>query len=102
MTSHTDVVRGTIGFARRTADEQGTPGETPPGFDHPIIRHEVDVRDARPFADKLSLDREGFRLVKHPAESIREPNPDLLRQKYIDEMTPFIKDYFKASWVTPL
>src|SRR5262249_50569960 len=53
---------------------QGTPTnyfevEPPPGVPrlYPRVEHEVEIRDARPLAGALSLDREGFMLAHHPA-----------------------------------
>ncbi|MCC8960120.1 hypothetical protein H8B02_43985 [Bradyrhizobium sp. Pear77] len=67
-----------------------------------MVDHEVTIRNARPIVNELSLDREGFALVKHKMSCLNERNPEILRRKYLEEMVPFVKDYFKASWVTPM
>ncbi|MBM3541917.1 MAG: hypothetical protein FJX51_07710, partial [Alphaproteobacteria bacterium] len=60
------AVRGRMAFARRTPEEEAT-GVTFPRYEHiPTLYHDdVVIRDARPFMDELSLDREGFTLVRH-------------------------------------
>ncbi|NPC59405.1 CmcJ/NvfI family oxidoreductase, partial [Caenimonas soli] len=95
---HLECVQGQIAFARRTPDEK-TQEATTPGYDFPRVVHDVTVRNARPIADELSLEKEGFVLVQHKLSCLNERDPDILRKKYMEEMVPFIKDYFKASWV---
>jgi hypothetical protein len=97
-----ECVRGRIGFARRTPDENAPSAPTPMGHDFPMVMYDVPVRNARPIVDGLSLDREGFVVVKHSISCALEPDPDVFRRKYVEEVTPFIQDYFKASWVTSL
>ena len=61
-----DTVKGEIAFARRSADEGGRPGVPPRGYGElPVVNHEVTIRNVRPIADKLSLDREGFLVIRH-------------------------------------
>src|SRR5215472_4083821 len=91
--------RGKMSFARRAADESAPAGVTPKGFSIPLVNYEVTVRDARPIVNKLSLDREGFVLVQHKANSVTEPDPEIMTRNYLDEMKSFIKDYFNATWV---
>lgn len=91
-------VQGQIGFARRTPDEQAPTAVTPVGYDIPFVGHDVTIRDARPIVDELSLDREGFSLIPHKM-SCDERDPETFKKKYLEEMVPFIKDYFNASWV---
>jgi hypothetical protein len=62
------------------------------------------VFDARPIADELSLDREGFRLIKHEAELTKHGDVNVLlgqTQAYLDDLAPAIKEAMKASWVVP-
>lgn len=94
-----ECVQGRMNFARRTSDENAPAAATPEGFDLPMVSYEVSIRDARPIVNDLSLDREGFKLVKHKASSVSEPDPEIMAQKYLAEMVPFIKDYFNASRV---
>ncbi|MCC8968590.1 hypothetical protein H8A95_41515 [Bradyrhizobium sp. Pear76] len=65
-----------------------------------MVSHEVEIRNARPIVNELSLDREGFILIQHKASSVTESDPVILAEKYQHEMLPFIKDYFNASRVT--
>ncbi|MCC8960055.1 hypothetical protein H8B02_43630 [Bradyrhizobium sp. Pear77] len=66
----------------------------------PFVDHDVTIRNARPIVDELSLDREGFTLIQHKVSCANERDPAILRKNYLEEMVPFIKDYFNASWVT--
>lgn len=94
-----ESVRGRINFARRAPDENASAAATPIGFDLPMVSYEVTVRNARLLVNELSLDREGFKLVEHKASSVNEPDLEIMAQKYLDQMVPFIKDYFNASKV---
>jgi hypothetical protein len=96
-------VHGQIAFARRTADEQAPEAVSPGGYeDVPMVFYDVPIRNARPVLGELSLEREGFLVVRHKISCIQEKDPQVLRNKYVEEMVPFIKDYFKASWVMAL
>ncbi|WP_456865281.1 CmcJ/NvfI family oxidoreductase [Bradyrhizobium sp. USDA 4503] len=97
-----DLVKGEIAFARRSPGERA-PEVAAPLYDAgaPQVLYDVDIRDARPIVDELSLDREGFILVPHKTSCADVRDPEVMRQKYIDEMVPFIKDFFNASWVVP-
>lgn len=62
------------------------------------------VRDARPIKDQLSIDREGFQLIKHRSKIAGyngSRDPEELRMKYLDEMAPVIQALTGASWVVP-
>ncbi|MBT1516788.1 hypothetical protein KIP88_41010 [Bradyrhizobium sp. SRL28] len=65
------------------------------------VSYDVEIRNARPIVDELSLDREGFTLIQRNASWANEPDPELMRDKYLEDMVPFIKSYFNASWVVP-
>ncbi|MCP1838547.1 hypothetical protein ACVIHI_000088 [Bradyrhizobium sp. USDA 4524] len=94
-----ECVHGQMSFARRSPDER--PAVAPPtGYDISFVDHDVTIRDARPIADELSLDEEGFALIQHKMACANEREPDIFKKKYLEEMVPFIKDYFNASWVT--
>lgn len=67
----------------------------------PMVSYEVTIRNARPIADELSLDREGFALLQHKVSCANERDPDIMVGRYLEEMVPFIKSYFNASWVVP-
>ncbi|MBT1517522.1 hypothetical protein KIP88_45410 [Bradyrhizobium sp. SRL28] len=69
--------------------------------DAPAVTYDVTIRDARPIVGDLSLDREGFTLVQHNLSCANAQDPDAMRDKYLEEMVPLIKDYFNASWVIP-
>lgn len=97
---HLQCVQGEIAFARRTWEETA-PEVVTPEFDQPLLRYDVTVRNARPIANELSLDREGFALIQHRISCPSERDPEILRGNYLKEMVPFIKNYFDASWVVP-
>lgn len=93
-----ECVQGQIGFARRS------PEEAAPEFRNDAISsvgHNVTIRNARQIVNELSLDREGFILVRQQTSCANECDPEVTRNRYLDEMVPFIKDYFNASWVVP-
>lgn len=95
-----ECVRGLLGFARSSPEEKGHKELVSlKGLD--VIGQEVTIRNARPIVDELSLDLEGFVLVKHKTACANERNPLIVRDRYLEEMVPFIKDYFKASLVVP-
>lgn len=94
------TVKGTLAFARRSPEEKA-PEISYSRSEVPAVTYDVTIRDARPIVNELSLDKEGFTLVQHDLSCVIEQDPDVMRDKYLEEMVPFIKDYFKASWVIP-
>ncbi|WP_245474018.1 CmcJ/NvfI family oxidoreductase [Bradyrhizobium zhanjiangense] len=94
-------VKGQIAFVRRSSNEGAPDVFSGPDADEPMVSYDIDIRNARPIVNDLSLDREGFTLIKREASWIHESDPDALRDKYLEEMVPFIKDYFSASWIVP-
>lgn len=93
-------VQGTIGFARRKPDEKAPPRDMHPGTEFPLVNYDVTICNARPIADKFSLDKEGFILIQRKLSCLNENDQEIMREKYLNEMIPFIKEYFGASWVT--
>lgn len=72
----------------------------------------VAIRDARPDAERFSLDREGFMFVKHRAVAPQEPgfvesNLDRRRDmppqnaRYVDELMPLIRELTGAREIIP-
>jgi hypothetical protein len=96
-----ESVRGEIAFARRSPDEKARDVVIPTYEDMSCVLYDIPIRNARPIADELSLDKEGFILVKRGTSCAGEEDPVVVRQRYLDEMVPFIKSYFNASWVIP-
>lgn len=75
--------------------------EGPESFGAPsLVNHDVTIRNARSIVDSLSLDREGFALIKHEMACANERDLEVLSSKYLEEMAGFIKSRFNASWVT--
>lgn len=110
-----ECVQGQIVFARRRSGEQA-PEVVMTGFDAvscpdaqpvnhcvlpPMVSYDVTIRNARPIVDELSLDREGFTLIQHKISCANERDLTALCNRYLEEMAPFIKNYFDASWVEP-
>lgn len=104
-----ECVQGQINFARRTSDEKAPEvalsrllPDTVLGHIHdppPMLSYDAAIRNARPIANELSLDREGFTLIRHKISCANERVPELMCDRYLEEMVPFIKNYFNASWV---
>jgi hypothetical protein len=66
--------------------------------------YDCKVYDARPIADELSLDREGFRLIKHESTLAKQGDVDVLRREsdaYLADLAPAIKEALGASYVIP-
>jgi hypothetical protein len=95
-----ECVHGRIPFARQTPDEQA-PAASVAGYDFAMVSYDVAIRDARPIVDELSLYKEGFTLIQHTTACADVRDPEIMREKYLSEMVPFIKSYFNASWVVP-
>lgn len=93
-------VQGQIAFARRTSDEKA-PEVVVPASDEPMLSYDINIRNARPIVDELSLDKEGFTIIQRKISCANERDPEVMREKYLEEMVPFIKDYFNASRVVP-
>ncbi|MDE5458837.1 hypothetical protein GWE18_40140 [Bradyrhizobium sp. CSA112] len=66
-----------------------------------MVMYDVPIRNARPIMDELSLDKEGFILTHHKTACADVRDLELMRERYVDEMVPFIKNHFNASWVVP-
>ncbi|OAF14074.1 hypothetical protein AYJ54_43060 [Bradyrhizobium centrolobii] len=66
-----------------------------------MLSYDVTIRNARPIVHELSLDREGFTLIQHKISCANERDPEIVYDRYLEEMVPFIKKYFNASWVVP-
>jgi hypothetical protein len=96
-----ESVQGKIAFARRSVDEKAPVVSFPRYEEIPMVSYDVSVRNARPIVEELSLDREGFALVQHKTACANERDPEIVCDRYLEEMVPFIKDYFKATWVVP-
>ena len=84
-------VNGLLGFAVRKGETENKP-------------RECRFYDARPIADELSLDKEGFILIRHDSELARKGDVDLVRREsgaYLEDLAPAIKQALGASWVVP-
>ncbi|MFO1109624.1 MAG: CmcJ/NvfI family oxidoreductase [Bradyrhizobium sp.] len=61
--------------------------------------HKVPVFDARPIADRFSLDREGFALVRHPTQIRDFYNSEEVRTVYYSAAEAFLTATLKADRV---
>ncbi len=61
--------------------------------------HRVTVRDARPIAGDLSLDRQGFSLVRHDTAFAEFRDPDAVRQRYYPDMARLVRAQTGAARV---
>jgi hypothetical protein len=96
-----ECTRGEIAFARRSPDEEA-PSVIAPGYEsYPMVLHDVTIRNARAIAHELSIDREGFELVRHATACADIRDPCVMADRYMQEMVPFIQEHFGASWVVP-
>ena len=76
--------------------------EPPPGVPVRNTRgetHAVKIIDARPLNDQLSLDREGFRLVRHPTAARNLYDDEEIARVYYPECAELIKQATGASRV---
>jgi hypothetical protein len=64
-----------------------------------FVPHTVDIHDARPFQDQLSLDREGFQLVRHTSSVAQSVDLEELDRVYHREMAELIKEVTGAREV---
>jgi hypothetical protein len=95
-----DLVRGQILFSRRSPNE-AAPAALAEGYVQPLVGYDVPIRNARPILDRLSIEEQGFTLVRHTTGCATVRDPQVMRERYLAEMVPFIKNHFNASWVVP-
>lgn len=85
-------------------DEKPVTYLSPPG-DRPANRaarfesHEVSIRDGRPEADRFSLEREGFALLRHETAVADFYDEDEVRRVYYPEIERLVKEQTGASKV---
>lgn len=68
--------------------------DPPPGVPQRTGEHDphlVSIRNARPFAEELSLDREGFELVQAPSNYVDFSNDAAIRRYYYREVERVLK-----------
>jgi hypothetical protein len=76
--------------------------EPPPGVPARNTKeetHEVKILDGRPIIDRLSLDREGFVLVRHPTAATDLYDEEQVRSVYYPECERLIKEFTGAKRV---
>lgn len=98
-TDSLDCVKAQLSFIPRTTDEGPTFAASQNLGGVGMVKHEVKIYNARPVASSLSLDRQGFALIKHKSAYANELTSEPMRAKYLEEMAQFIKVHFDASAV---
>ena len=83
---------------RRPIRYAGRLAQEPPPDAATYERCRVQIRDARPIADVVSLDEEGFQLVPHRTAVGDFWNDQAVRRLYYPEMEALIADLAGASW----
>jgi len=76
--------------------------EPPPGVPPRNTReetHRVTIVDARPVNDRLSLDREGFKLLRHPTAAKDLYDEEQITRVYYPECERLIKEFAGANRV---
>ena len=75
--------------------------EVKPAFGRfPIIGEKVRIEDLRGQEDKLSLDREGFVLLRWPSKVKNFRDPEEVRRVYVPEIEAMLREVTGASKVT--
>lgn len=91
---HLTSVDGTLHYLKRTTDKPSNwTFQPPPGTPFSSAEYEarkVRICDLRPLADSLSLDREGFLLMKHQSTVTDFYNEDQLRNVHYPEVQRLI------------
>lgn len=93
-------VRAKMNFSPRPGQASG--GKASASVQEPVVTEEVTIYDGTPIVGEFSLHREGFEVIKHNINIPDERDPDVFIERYMAQLTPFIKEHFKASWVVTL
>lgn len=116
MTGATEIdlptVEAEVIYGRRAAAAPHLHSNQPIDAQIAQDRHRIRIRDARPIADGLSLDREGFILRRHEAVTPFEPgfvtfNLDRKRdlppinRRYAEEMLPLVAEISGGDMIVP-
>lgn len=75
------------------------PGSGPDERVGTFEEHQAVIRDGRPIADRLDLDREGFELLRHPTAVKDFYDDDEVRRVYYPEMEALVRQATGASRV---
>jgi hypothetical protein len=97
----TSSVRAGMGYLEPTTEKpRSLEYDPPPGVARTTAvyrEHPVEIRDMRPLAQSLSLDREGFELLTVPTRVQNFGNEDLIRDRYYSETISMLKSRTGAS-----
>ena len=98
-----DAIEATLNYLLNTGEKPVTVVGTPGGVDTrssatPDPRR-VTIRNGRPYADRFTLDRDGFRFVRHDTKVTNFFDEDEIRRVYYPEMEALVKAESGASRV---
>ena len=98
-----DTVEATLNYLLDTGEKPVTYVGVPGGVDSrssatPDARR-VTIRNGRPLADRFTLDRDGFRFVRHDTKVADFFDEDQVRRVYYPEMEALVKQESGASRV---
>jgi len=98
-----DTIEATLNYLRNTGEKPVTYVGVPGGVDTrssatPDPRR-ITIRNGRPHADRFTLDRDGFRFVRHDTKVKNFFDEDEIRRVYYPEMEALVKAESGASRV---
>lgn len=98
-----DTIEASVNYLLDTGDTPytftGGPGSTEVRSNGTPDPHKVVMHDGRPFADRFTLDRDGFRFVRHNTQMVDFFDEAEIRRTYYPEMEALIKAETGASRV---
>jgi hypothetical protein len=103
IVSDTDQVEGVLNYLASSAERPvlyNDAYELPEGSPRWTVKndpHTVPIRNVRPFARRLSLDREGFVLRQHPTRVRNFYDPDEVKRVYWPEIETLVKESTGAA-----
>src|SRR5262245_26260657 len=98
-----DTIEATLNYLRNTGEKVftivGAPGETDTRSTATPDARRVAIHNGRPLADRFTLDRDGFRFVRHDTKVADFFDEDQIRRVYYPEMEALVKAHSGASRV---
>lgn len=85
--------------ARPYVHTEALTGASEPHYHATLEQREVSIYDARPWADKLSLDRQGVKLVRRPTRVERLYDDTEVKRDYYPEIEALVKEASGARHV---
>jgi hypothetical protein len=98
-----DTIEATVNYLLDTGETPvtyvATPGSADTRSSSTLDPHRVTMRNGRPQADRFTLDRNGFRFVRHDTKVADFYDEDEVRRVYYPEMEALVKQESGASRV---